>query len=129
MKDDSAKINGIIGKGVSLVGKLSFDGILRIDGKFQGEIDAAGTLVVGEDAVLESMIRVGTALISGEVRGIVEAANKVEILSQGRMFGDVRTPAIVIYKGAVFEGNCEMGCCLSEPEQLLPVERGTDENK
>ncbi|MBF0318620.1 MAG: polymer-forming cytoskeletal protein [Nitrospirae bacterium] len=121
------KINGFIGRGVNLVGKLSFDGILRIDGKFQGEIDAAGTLVVGEDAVLESMIRVGTALISGEVRGIVEAANKVEIMSAGRMFGDIRTPAIVIYKGAVFEGNCEMGSC--EPEKHLPAEIGPAENE
>ncbi|MBF0317003.1 MAG: polymer-forming cytoskeletal protein [Nitrospirae bacterium] len=108
MAEGDGKINGLIGCGVSIKGRLSFDGILRIDGVFEGEIDATGTLVVGEEGVLRSTIKVDTAIISGEVRGIVEAIRKVELHARARMYGEIRTPVIVVYTGALFVGDCLM---------------------
>ncbi|KJU85067.1 protein containing DUF583 [Candidatus Magnetobacterium bavaricum] len=108
MAELDGKINGLIGCGVSIQGKLSFDGVLRIDGVFEGEIDATGTLVVGEEGVLKSTIKVDTAIISGEVRGIVEAIRKVELHARAKMYGEIRTPVIVVYTGALFVGECLM---------------------
>ncbi|MBF0338738.1 MAG: polymer-forming cytoskeletal protein [Nitrospirae bacterium] len=108
MAEANGKINGLIGSGVSIEGKLSFDGVLRIDGMFEGEIDATGTLVVGEEGVLKSTIKVDTAIISGEVRGMIEAIRKVELHSRARMYGEIRTPVIVLYSGALFVGQCLM---------------------
>ncbi|MBF0608318.1 MAG: polymer-forming cytoskeletal protein [Candidatus Magnetobacterium sp. LHC-1] len=108
MAEADNKINGLIGSGVSIEGKLSFDGVLRIDGMFEGEINATGTLVVGEEGVLKSTIKVDTAIISGEVRGMIEAIRKVELHSRARMYGEIRTPVIVLYSGALFVGECLM---------------------
>ncbi|MBF0539080.1 MAG: polymer-forming cytoskeletal protein [Nitrospirae bacterium] len=121
MPEVEGKINGLIGCGVSIKGTLSFDGVLRIDGRFEGEIDATGTLVVGEEGVLQSNIKVGTAIISGEVRGMVEAIRKVELHARARMYGAIKTPVIVVYTGAQFVGEC-----LMENQRNLASQRNND---
>ncbi|MBF8251146.1 MAG: Integral rane protein CcmA involved in cell shape determination, partial [Deltaproteobacteria bacterium] len=115
MKKDDGHINGFIGKGVNISGKLSFDGVVRIDGRFEGEIDATGTLIVGADAVIEAKIKVATALVSGEIRGDIEAASKVELVSPGKFYGNIKTNKIIIGEGSLFEGKCEMSDAKDTP--------------
>lgn len=107
-KKADGNINGFIGKGVNITGKLSFEGVVRIDGRFDGEIDAAGTLIVGPDAVIKAKIKVDTALVSGEVRGDIEAASKVDLVSPGKVYGDIKTNNITIGEGTLFDGKCVM---------------------
>jgi len=105
----SSTLNGFIGKGVSVNGKLSFEGEMRIDGRFDGEIEGSGTLIIGEEALLEAKIKVENVLISGEVRGTIESATKIELMAPAKMYGDIKTPSLIISDGALFEGNCDMG--------------------
>lgn len=114
-KKDDGHINGFIGKGVNISGKLSFDGVVRIDGRFEGEIDATGTLIVGADGVIEAKIKVATALVSGEIRGDIEAASKVELVSPGKFYGNIKTDKIIIGEGSLFEGKCEMSDAKDTP--------------
>ena len=114
-KKADGHINGFIGKGVNISGKLSFDGVVRIDGRFEGEIDATGTLIVGTDAVIEAKIKVATALVSGEIRGDIEAASKVELVSPGKFYGNIKTNKIIIGEGSLFEGKCEMSDAKDTP--------------
>ena len=115
-KKADGHINGFIGKGVNISGKLSFDGVVRIDGRFEGEIDATGTLIVGTDAVIEAKIKVATALVSGEIRGDIEAASKVELVSPGKFYGNIKTNKIIIGEGSLFEGKCEMSDAKDTPK-------------
>jgi cytoskeletal protein CcmA (bactofilin family) len=121
MKDTGNKINGFIGVGVTLTGKLSFNGVLRIDGKFTGDIDSDGILIVGQDACIESTIKVGAAYISGEVKGTVEASSKVELIAPCRVYGDIKTPKLIIHEGAFFEGNCGMQGLVDSSIKQLPM--------
>ncbi|MBI5563015.1 MAG: polymer-forming cytoskeletal protein [Deltaproteobacteria bacterium] len=89
-------------------GKLTFADTVRIDGNFKGEINATGTLVVGEGGVVEGQIRVGSAVITGEIKGTLDASARVEIKSPGRVLGEMHTPNLIIGDGAVFEGTCHM---------------------
>lgn len=123
MKEAGNKINGFIGVGVTLTGKLSFDGVLRIDGKFVGDINSKGILIVGQDAYIESDIKVGSAYISGEVKGTVEAVSKVELIAPCRMYGDIKTPKLVIHEGAFFEGNCGMQGLVDPSVKQLPMDK------
>lgn len=99
---------GFIGKGVKVEGSVSFDGVVRIDGHFKGEINSNGTLIVGEDALVEARLNVDTAIISGEIRGVISAKSRVELRGPGRIFGEIRTPTLIIGEGVVFDGNCVM---------------------
>ncbi len=99
---------GFIGKGMTVEGKLTFDSTVRIDGVFKGEIDAKGTLVVGEGAFIEAEVKVDTAIVTGEINGVVEATKRIELQSPGKIIGEVKTPNLIIGDGAVLDGTCVM---------------------
>ncbi len=101
-------ITTILGKGSEFEGKLNFEGTLRIEGVFSGEIHSESVLVVGEGAKVSAEVDVGTIVINGEVRGNVRAKTGVEIRHPGRLLGNVEAPSLTIEKGVIFEGSCRM---------------------
>jgi len=101
----STAIVGFIGPGMRVDGKVVFEHTVRIEGEVKGEITGNGTLVVGEGATIEAEVKADTAIITGTVTGVIEAATRVEIKAPGRVTGEVRTPNLIIGDGAVFEGN------------------------
>lgn len=103
-----AEVIGIIGKGMTLEGKLTFSETVRIDGSFKGEIDATGSMVVGDGGYVEGNIKVGSAIVTGEIKGVLEASVRVELRAPAKMFGDIKTPNLIIGDGVVFEGSCVM---------------------
>ena len=107
MKNGEGSVT-FLGKGTRLEGKLKFEGTIRVDGRFAGEIVSDGNLVVGQGGYVEADIRVGYVTISGEVHGNILATEKVEIQAPGKVFGDIKAPSVVIGDGVVFEGRTEM---------------------
>ncbi len=103
------EINAFLGSGTSYEGKLSFQGSVRIDGAFTGEITSEGTLIVGKDAKVQGQLRVGQLIISGGFQGDVHAAKKVVLHKTANLLGSVQTPSLVIEEGAVMEGQVMMG--------------------
>ena len=101
-------ITTILGKGSEFEGKLNFEGTLRIEGVFSGEIHSDSVLVVGEGAKVSAEVDVGTIVINGEVRGNVRAKTGVGIRHPGRLLGNVEAPSLTIEKGVIFEGSCKM---------------------
>jgi len=112
-KDD--EIKAFLGKGAEFTGKLIFNGAVRIDGDFSGEIFGEGTLVVGDGAHIEADVNVTNIIISGDIHGQIECRERIEIYPPGRVFGNVRTPRFIIKEGAIFEGTSRMDS--SKPEE------------
>jgi len=108
MKKSKYEINAFLGKDTEFEGKLSFTGAVRIDGKLSGEIFSSGTLIVGESAVIKAQIHIADMVISGEVHGDIFAEKKIEITVPGKLFGNIKTPKLVLEEGVIFEGNCKM---------------------
>ena len=113
---ESHDTHTILGKESKFSGKLTFEGAVRIDGMFEGEIVTDDLLLVGPTAQVRAQLRVGTVIIHGSVAGDVIAKGSVEIKSPGRLKGNVVTPSLVIEKGVVFDGSCKM----SQDEQKPP---------
>ncbi len=109
------EINAFLGAGTNYQGKLHFQGAVRIDGNFHGEVVSDGTLVVGQEAVVEGQIRVGQLVLSGNIQGEVEAKNKVVLHKTANLQGNIRTPVLVVEEGAVLEGQLVMGSLDSTP--------------
>jgi cytoskeletal protein CcmA (bactofilin family) len=105
---DSPPVNSFLDRGTEFDGKLAFEGAVRINGRFSGEIFSEGTLYIGEGGSVNAAIQVDTIIISGEVTGDVKAISKVELQSAGRLRGNIRTHVLKIEEGALFEGNCSM---------------------
>ena len=100
--------NTFIGKGSEFVGKLTFDGTVRVDGKVDGEVFSRGTLIIGPGADVSSKIQVDTVILSGTVRGNIAAAKKIEMRAPGKLYGNIKTPILSVEEGVIFEGNCKM---------------------
>jgi len=111
-KDD--EIKAFLGKGAEFTGKLIFNGAVRIDGDFSGEIFGEGTLVVGDGAHIEADINVASVIISGDVHGQIECKERIEIYPPGRVLGNIKAPRFIIKEGAVFEGTSRMDSSKSE---------------
>jgi cytoskeletal protein CcmA (bactofilin family) len=102
------EITTLLGRGATFEGKLTFDGTVRIDGRFKGEVFSDDTLVIGEGAVVEAEIEIGEIIIQGTVVGNIKAMRSIEIHAPGRVKGDLHTPTLQIDKGVIFEGRSFM---------------------
>src|SRR5277367_1382487 len=65
------EINALLGRGTHFEGKLFFEGRVRIDGGFKGEIRGDDVLVIGEGARVSGEIHVAACIVTG---GEVDAA-------------------------------------------------------
>lgn len=106
--DKSGELNALLGRGSEFDGKLTFEGTVRIDGTFSGEITTSDTLIVGEGAKVNAEISCGTLIVHGEIVGNISASASVELHKPARVKGDVTTPALVIERGVLFQGTSKM---------------------
>jgi len=102
------ELNALLGKGSSFEGKLLFEGSVRIDGKFTGEIMSTDLLIIGEGAEVKGDVQVGTLVIVGDYNGNARAAKSIEIKSPAKVRGSLITASIMIERGVFFDGTCKM---------------------
>lgn len=104
----SDQVNGLLDKGCSFEGKLTFDGTVQINGNFQGEVYSDGTLIIGNDAHVEGGIFVDTLIAYGSVQGTIEAKSRVELHVPATIISDIKTKVLSVEDGVVFQGKCQM---------------------
>jgi len=102
-----AAVDTVIGPQCVVRGRLEGSGIVRVQGRFEGEIATEGDVIVGEEGELVANVRARDVLVGGQIRGDVQATGKLELLASGRLAGDVNARQLVIAEGAVFTGRCE----------------------
>ncbi|KPA19226.1 protein containing DUF583 [Candidatus Magnetomorum sp. HK-1] len=101
------EVSTFLGPLSRMKGTIHFEGGMRIDGEFEGEINSeTGSVIVGHKAVIKGDMKVGSALVMGEVNGCIDAETRIEIHPPGKMIGDIRAPFILIDPGVVFNGQC-----------------------
>lgn len=103
---EGESIDTVLGPSTHFKGVLTFEGSVRIDGKFDGEVSAGGTLIVGEGATVKANIRVGRIVVAGQIHGDIEATESLEVQPTGRIFGDIQTPELQLARGVTLEGKC-----------------------
>ena len=104
----SSDLNALLGRGSEFDGKLTFEGTVRIDGKFTGTIVTGDVLVVGEGAKISAEITCGTIIVHGEISGNIRAKSAVELHHPAKVRGNIETPSLMVEKGVLFEGQSKM---------------------
>jgi cytoskeletal protein CcmA (bactofilin family) len=127
MKKDDAQIKAYMGEDTVFNGSLTFDGTVRIDGKFEGQVITEDTLIIGETGQLQAEISAGTVVCMGSVKGTIVASKKVEIHSTSKIVGNVKSPALYIELGGELDGNCEMTGKESKVIPLVKEEKDLEE--
>lgn len=104
----TTRVTSVLGPGIAWKGAISGSGGVRVEGAFDGNIHLRGMLVVGETGrVTCEHVRANTIIVAGALRGNI-TAQKVEIRSTGRVWGDVVTSAFATEEGAFLRGQITM---------------------
>jgi len=102
------RITSVLGADVIWQGSISGSGGVRVEGTFEGQIFLKGLLVIGETGkVTCDNVRAASVIVAGAVKGNI-AAQKVEIRSTGRVWGDIVTTAFATEEGAFLRGQIRM---------------------
>lgn len=117
---DTTKIDTIIGKNTFLNGTLEAKGVLRVEGKITGKINAQGDIIIAEGGVVEADISCRSISIAGTLKGNVEASGILEIEPTGKLAGDITVAKLSIGDGAVFNGVCKMQAAARPEEKKQP---------
>jgi excisionase family DNA binding protein len=94
----------------AMQGTLTFrDSVnLRINGSFEGTLDAKGSLTIGENAIVRAGIKGENIVVAGRVFGDIVAEKELKLIPPARVTGNIKTPRLSIVDGAILEGECHM---------------------
>lgn len=115
------EIRAFLEEGCEFEGKLNFTGVVRLNGKFFGDIDSEDTLIIGETALVQGNIRVGVAIIGGRVVGDVATKHCTEILATGTVEGSVTSNTMITHEGAQIIGQITVQREKANPLSLVPT--------
>ncbi len=123
------RVTSVLGPGIIWTGNLGGKGGVRIEGTFEGNIAIRGLVVIGETGrVTCPTVKANNVIVAGLLKGNV-VAEKLEIRSTGRVWGDVVTTAFSTEEGAFLRGQVRMEEQLeinveeTAPAESLPVEK------
>jgi len=111
----------IIGRGVRVEGTLQTAGDIQINGDFRGKLITEKDVVVGEHAVVDANIHGQNVYVAGEVRGDINAFEKIEILETGKVDGNVTASALSIESGGILKGTSTMHEVEAERPETEPT--------
>lgn len=112
---NTSKPETIVGANTRLVGTLTSDGNIRIDGSVEGDIEVLGNLIVGETGRVIATIKAQNVHVSGAVKGEITAVEQLQISPSGKVWGDITTAALHIEPGGLFRGQSTMTSNIDEP--------------
>jgi cytoskeletal protein CcmA (bactofilin family) len=97
-------VSAFLEEGSELEGNLTFSGVVRINGRFVGQITSPDALIIGVPASIDATLHVGSANIGGFVKGIIVARERIELQKTARVEGTLNAPAIIVHDGAQIIG-------------------------
>ncbi len=116
------RVTSVLGPGIIWKGNLRGSGGVRIEGAFEGDITLRGLMVIGETGrVTCENLKANSVIVAGTVNGCI-TAEKLDIRSTGRVWGDVTVVALATEEGAFLRGKVSM-----EEKIEIPVEAEPDQ--
>src|SRR5216117_1256004 len=99
----------IIGAGMRVVGDITAEGVIKIEGTVVGTVQAARQVLVAQGGVVEGDVMTKEAIVGGEVRGAIQASERVELQITSVVYGDITTRRLLVQEGGEINGVLRMG--------------------
>lgn len=117
----------VIGPTVRVEGIFNSEDSMAIEGEVVGKIETTKDIRVGKTANIEADMNAANMTIAGTVRGSMNVAGKLTLLSTARVFGDVTTNVLSVESGAVLQGQCTTESASSAPETEMTASPSASE--
>jgi cytoskeletal protein CcmA (bactofilin family) len=112
------RIEVTLGPTTNFNGDLECDGIVRIEGVYQGSIKTISNVIISEDARVDAHIEAENVSVSGQVKGSIVAQGRLEILSTGKVWADATVTSFLLDDGGKLHGGLKMFGSGPEPESF-----------
>ncbi|OLC06520.1 MAG: hypothetical protein AUH42_05485 [Gemmatimonadetes bacterium 13_1_40CM_70_11] len=106
---ESESALSIIGSGMRVVGDITAEGVVKIEGTVVGTVRAGRQVLVAKGGEVEGDVVAREAIIGGEVRGTVVAGERVEIQASSVVHGDITSKRLLVHEGGEINGVVRMG--------------------
>jgi cytoskeletal protein CcmA (bactofilin family) len=97
-----------IGEGTRIMGDMSVEHDLRVEGSVQGSVSVGGTLVLSVTGSITGDVVARSAALAGRLNGNVHVQERLMLENKSVLLGDLRARELVVQEGAIFQGNCAM---------------------
>lgn len=101
--------HNIIAQGTKIVGTITTNSDIRIDGELEGDLICKGKIVVGQQGNIKGNVDCANAEIMGNVNGKMIVSGTLSLKSTSKIWGQIKTKILSIEPEAQFTGTCEMG--------------------
>ena len=98
----------IIGTGMKVVGDIMAEGVVKVEGVVVGTVRAGRQVLVAKGGEVEGDIITKEAIVGGEVRGSIQAHERVEVQATSVVFGDITTRKLLVQEGGELNGVLRM---------------------
>ena len=98
----------IVAKDLTVSGNLEAAGVIRIEGRVQGNVQAGDQVLLSEGGIIEGNVATREAVIGGTVHGSISGSERVELQAGAAVEGDIATPRLLIQEGGRVNGTVRM---------------------
>ena len=100
--------HNVIASGTKIIGTITADNDIRIDGNIDGDLICKGKIVVGTNGIINGNITCNNAEIMGNINGKINVSDTLSLKSTSSILGEIKTKVLIIEPQAKFTGTCEM---------------------
>jgi cytoskeletal protein CcmA (bactofilin family) len=112
------RIEVTVGPTANIHGDLVCDGIVKIDGVYQGSIKTVSNVIISEKARIDAHVEAQNVSVSGQAKGSIVAKGRLEILATGRVWADVTVSSFLLDDGGKLHGALKMFGTGPEPKSF-----------
>jgi cytoskeletal protein CcmA (bactofilin family) len=98
----------VFGKSMKIIGEVTSDEELYLDGDLDGKLNLSNRLTVGPNSKVNANIKAQEIIVFGTIKGNVESESRVSLRTGASIVGDIKTAGIVIEDGAYFKGGIDI---------------------
>ena len=101
--------HNIIAQGTKIVGTITTNSDIRIDGELEGDLVCKGKIVIGQQGNIKGNVECANAEVMGNINGKMIVSGTLSLKSTSKIWGQIKTKILSIEPEAQFTGSCEMG--------------------
>ena len=109
--------HNIIAQGTKIVGTITTNNDIRIDGELEGDLVCKGKIVVGQQGNIKGNVDCANAEVMGNINGKMIVNGTLSLKATSKIWGQIKTKILSIEPEAQFTGSCEMGNANNSPTQ------------
>lgn len=114
----------VVAPGMTILGDITCDGTVRVEGKIEGSIKATKSVVVGKGGRITGDIETQDVVVAGTVVGTVSGASRVELQETCKIEGDIRSRRVKLEEGGQIEGRLHMTAKAGDEKPTASVGKG-----